>query len=471
MSKAVIGSSIAIALLAHSAFAQPPQDSLLPPDAEIRKILVDRVDTYRLSVGMVVGIIEPRGRRIVAYGGLDQGDQRLLNGDTIFEIGSITKVFTSLLLADMVQRGEVALADPAAKFLPPEVKVPERGGRQITLQDLSTHTSGLPPFPSNLNPRGPANPFADYSVQQLYEFLSTYQLPRDIGSRFEYSNVGVALLGHALARRAGKDYEALVHERITGPLAMASTRISLTSEMKLRLAAGHEYYRMTPVAPWDMGTFASVGGLRSTANDMLVFLGANLGYTETPLAQAMSAMLKVSFRIPRSPVEMHLGCGTVTLKGVDVINHNGGTYGYTSFIGYDPKARVGIVILSNGHGGVGVDDIGFHLLNPKLQLLGRNALKPPKDRNQIDVDPKLFDGYIGRYGFSPEDTLTVTREGSQLFVQRNGDLRIAVYPESNLDYFAKTFDEQVTFKTDAQGRATELIFHENGAIQRAKRIE
>src|SRR5260370_31986177 len=106
MSKAVIGSSIAIALLAHSAFAQPPQDSLLPPDAEIRKILVDRVDTYRLSVGMVVGIIEPRGRRI-AYGGLDQGDQRLLNGDTIFEIGSITKVFTSLLLADMVQRGAV----------------------------------------------------------------------------------------------------------------------------------------------------------------------------------------------------------------------------------------------------------------------------------------------------------------------------------------------------------------------------
>jgi CubicO group peptidase (beta-lactamase class C family) len=105
---------------------------------------------------MVVGIVDPQGRRIVAYGGLDQGDQRSLNGDTIFEIGSITKVFTSLLLADLVQRGEVALADPVAKFLPSEVKVPARGGRQITLRDLSTHSSGLPPFPSNLNPRDPA---------------------------------------------------------------------------------------------------------------------------------------------------------------------------------------------------------------------------------------------------------------------------------------------------------------------------
>src|SRR5260370_12022708 len=100
---------------------------------------------------------------------------------------------------------------------------------------------------------------------------------------------------------------------------MASTRISLTSEMKLRLAAGHEYYRMTPVAPWDMGTFASVGGLRSTANDLLVFLGANLGYTETPLAQAMSAMLNVSFPIPRSPPQIHLSWPTFTLQGVTVI--------------------------------------------------------------------------------------------------------------------------------------------------------
>ena len=164
----------------------------------------------------MVGVIEPQGRRVVAYGSLNQGDPRPLNGDTIFEIGSVTKVFTSLLLADMVQRGEVALADPVAKYLPADVKVPERGGRVITLVDLSTHTSGLPRMPSNFHPKDPANPYADYTVEQLYQFLSSYQLTRDIGSQFEYSNLGGGLLGQALARRAGMDYEALVRSRIAG---------------------------------------------------------------------------------------------------------------------------------------------------------------------------------------------------------------------------------------------------------------
>src|SRR5205085_8424519 len=109
---------------------------------------------------------------------------------TIFEIGSATKVFTSLLLADMVQRGQVALDDPVAKYLPPTVKMPERHGRSITLVDLATHTSGLPRLPTNMTPKNQANPYADYSVEQLYQFLSNYQLTRDVGSQYEYSNLG-----------------------------------------------------------------------------------------------------------------------------------------------------------------------------------------------------------------------------------------------------------------------------------------
>ena len=187
MKKIVLISLLGIILSIHCAVAQSSTNSPIPPDSEIRQILVDRIDKDRQSVGVVIGVIEPAGRRVVAYGSLDKGDKRLLDGDTIFEIGSVTKVFTSLLLADMVQRGEVALTDPVAKYLPPGVKVPERGGRQITLQDLATHTSGLPRLPSNLNPKDPANPYADYSVDQLYQFLSGYQLTRDIGTQYEYS--------------------------------------------------------------------------------------------------------------------------------------------------------------------------------------------------------------------------------------------------------------------------------------------
>jgi Beta-lactamase class C and other penicillin binding proteins len=166
-------------------------------------------------------------------------DKRPVDGDTIFEIGSATKVFTSLLLADAVKRGEVALTDPVAKYLPAEVKVPERAGRKITLVDLATHTSGLPSVPSNLAPKNPANPYAGYTVQQLYDFLSTYQLSRDIGAQYDYSNLGVGLLDNALSRRAGVDYETLVQTRITRPLGMKSTSIALSEEQKRRLASGH----------------------------------------------------------------------------------------------------------------------------------------------------------------------------------------------------------------------------------------
>src|SRR3974390_2838867 len=187
---------------------------------EIREILVRRIDHQKQAAGIVVGIIEPNGRRVVAYGNPAKGDPRTVDGDTIFEIGSISKVFTSLLLADMVNRKQVALDDPAAKYLPETVKMPERSGKSITLLDLSTHSSGLPPLPSNLKLKDPRNPYADYSVDDLYQFLSGYTLPRDPGSEFEYSNLGGGLLGHVLACRAGTDYESLIRIRITQPLSM-----------------------------------------------------------------------------------------------------------------------------------------------------------------------------------------------------------------------------------------------------------
>jgi CubicO group peptidase (beta-lactamase class C family) len=157
-------------------------------------------------------VIDAKGRRLVAYGSLAKDDQRPLNGDTIFEIGSITKVFTSLVLMNMVQKGEVAVTDPVSKYLPVSIKVPERNGRKITLQDLSTQSSGLPRMPANFQPKDPLNPFANYSVEQLYQFISGYHLTRDIGSQYEYSNLGVGLLGHVLALRAGTDYAAMAEE-------------------------------------------------------------------------------------------------------------------------------------------------------------------------------------------------------------------------------------------------------------------
>jgi D-alanyl-D-alanine-carboxypeptidase/D-alanyl-D-alanine-endopeptidase len=448
------------------ALAQTPA---VPSDAEIRKILVDRIDVQKQSVGIVVGVIEPAGRRVIAYGKLAKDDPRPLNGDTLYEIGSITKVFTSLLLADAVGRAEVALTDPVAQFLPEKVKVPERGGRAITLQDLATHSSGLPRMPANFAPKDPANPYADYSVENMYTFLGGYQLTRDIGSEYEYSNFGAGLLGHALVLRTrSTDYEALVHARVLAPLGMTSTAITLSPEMKARLAAGHGA-TLQPVANWDLSALAGAGALRSTTNDMLTFLAANLGYNNTPLAPALAEMLKT--RRPTTIPNMTIGLAwhVVKVHGKEIVWHNGGTAGYRTFIGFDPAARVGVVVLSNAGTAAGPDDIGRHLLDTEVPLLGAQA--PAKTRAEVAVDPQVLEKYVGRYQLAPSAIITMTREGSRLFTQLTGQPRFETFPESEKDFFLKVVDAQITFETDTSGKAVALVLHQNGIDQRAKRIE
>jgi len=453
------------AVLALLTFVAPIRaQSNMPSDAEIRQILVDRIDAQHQSVGIVVGIIGPEGRRVVAYGHLEKGDTRPLNGDTVFEIGSITKVFTSLLLADMVQRGEVSLDDPVAKYLPPGVKMPERNGRSITLVDLATHTSGLPPMPTNFYPQDPNNPYADYSVDQLYQFVSGYQLTRDIGSQYEYSNLGGGLLGHVLARRAGIDYEMLLRSRICDPLGMSDTRITLTPEMRARLAVGHNQ-ALDSVANWDTGTLAGAGALRSTANDMLKFLAANLGYTKTPLAPAMAAMLQVRRPTGQPDVEVALGWHVYTMHGKEIVWHNGGTGGYRGFMGFDPKALIGVVALSNASTPVGVDDVAHHLLDASFPLA-----QPSKTHTEVAVDPKVFDGYVGRYQLTPNFVIAITRNGAHMFLRATAQPQFEIFTESERDFFLKAVDAQVTFVTDGQGKATELILHQNGRDQHAKRV-
>jgi D-alanyl-D-alanine-carboxypeptidase/D-alanyl-D-alanine-endopeptidase len=442
----------------------------VPSDDEIREILVKRIDQQKQAVGIVVGVIDPNGRRVVAYGNLAKGDARTLDGDTIFEIGSVTKVFTSLLLADMVNRKEVALDDPAAKYLPENVKMPERIGKSITLRDLSTHTSGLPRVPGNMKPKDPRNPYADYSVDDLYQFLSGYTLARDPGSEVEYSNLGAGLLGHLLAYRAGTNYESLIGTRITDPLSMPDTGITLSSSMQQRMAAGHNL-TLAPVANWDFPTLAGAGGLRSSANDMLTFLEAFLlaslskGYKESPLAPAMKAMFEVRRTLGKANIG--LGWFIFPMDGQEIAMHDGGTGGFSSFVGYDPKKRIGVVVLSNTFTPSGVVDIGLHVLNPKVPLANP---EPPKQRTEIPIDPKLLENCTGRYQLAPDRVLEITREGDHLFaqatIQVNGQPmagpKFEIVAESEKNFFVKVTGSQITFETGPDGRATSLIMQRTG---------
>jgi len=278
---------------------------LSPLQSQIRDLATAGLGKH---AGMVVGVVRGGDQWVAGYGSFDAAQQPP-DKDPIFEIGSITKVFTTLLLAEMVQRGEVTLDDPAQKYLPSNVLMPKWRGQEITLFHLATHTSSLPRLPGNLlidalldkiSPthtsslppgnlwktiKDQTNPYANYQVSDLYAFLSGYKLKRPIGSRVEYSNLGMGLLGHILGLVAGKSYEELLTERILQPLGMNDTSITLRPEQQERLAPGHTLMGQV-TANWDMPNLAGAGALRSTAGDVLRFMAVNMNGAASPFAEA-----------------------------------------------------------------------------------------------------------------------------------------------------------------------------------------
>src|SRR5687767_13437376 len=231
----------------------------------------------------------------------------------------------------MSRRGEVHLEDPAANYLPIQVSLPERNGHKIRLVDLSTHSSSLPNSRGRHRPADPTNPYADYTLQDMYDFLGTIQLQSDIGSTYEYSNLGPALLGHLLENRADVRYEDLLRERILGPLEMNDTGIALTPVMAQRLVPGHDA-SLNPTRNWDFDAFAPAGALRSTVNDMLKFLAANLRPPASLLGTSISDSHVSRFTINQY-ASVALGWHYLNLGGDTVIWHPGETGGYHSFIG------------------------------------------------------------------------------------------------------------------------------------------
>lgn len=453
---AALALAISLATVAGAQAAPSPGAMALPTDAEIRALLADRVGAEDGGAGIVVGLIGPQGRRVVSYGRRGQGDPRLLDRDTVFEIGSVTKVFTALLLADMVQRGEVALADPVAKHLPAGVELPERNGRSIALLDLATHTSSLPFMPEGVtdDPAG-----ATDTAAQLYRFLASYELPHDIGSQWDYSNVGYWLLAEALANRGGMGYEALLRARVLGPLGMSSTAITVPPELEARLAAGHDASLQPAPTFAELPIYSAMpaaGGLASTAGDLLTFLGVAMGYEPSPLAPAMAALLDTSRPGSRPGVSQALGWVVMGEGDDEWVVHDGGTFGYASSVVWDPKRRLGVVVLSNQVASVG--DLARHLLRPEIPLEKPAITR----RTEIALEPAVLAAYAGRYEAEGEGTFVIAREGDFLTFEAPAEWglpKLRIRPESRREFFASELPLRVTFESDADGRVTGMLIH------------
>jgi len=296
--------------------------------------------------GLVVGMVDSSDVRLHLYGVAALDDSTRLDTHTHFEIGSVTKMFTGLLLATMAEQGAVGLDDPIGSYLPDSVAAPTANEQSIRLRHLTTHTSGLPRLPSNFSPADPTDPYADYTPAQLYAFLEDVQLSSPPGATYAYSNAGGGLLGHLLARHAGTTYAALLEDQVLQPLGLNDTGIFAPSDTA-QSSPATGYTDAGPASYWQWDVLASAGALYSTPADLLRFLQVALHPGDHPLASALHATSHVRHRAS-GQLALTLGWHVSPAPdGTDVYWHNGGTGGFRSFIGMSRAHGTGVIVLAN----------------------------------------------------------------------------------------------------------------------------
>ncbi|SCL14384.1 CubicO group peptidase, beta-lactamase class C family [Micromonospora nigra] len=313
-------------------------------------------------VGVVVGAVRGDESAVGAAGRTGVDHEGRPDAHTLFEIGSVTKVFTGLALARLALAGTVDLDEPVRALLPAGTAVPSRGGREITLRHLATHTSGLPRLPAGVRwwaaPwRTPPDPYAGYTADVVLAGLAHTGLRATPGDRCRYSNLGAGLLGLALATRTGTDYETLVAADVCQPLGLTDTAITLDAARQARLAQGHTG-RRRPVPPWHLAALAGAGGLRSTAADLVTFLHAQLDATTEGTRQTAAGPTADAIRLSRE-ITHPINRWTWTTLGWMGLRlhprfgsahqfwHNGGTGGFRSWIGLIPDRRAAVAVLTN----------------------------------------------------------------------------------------------------------------------------
>jgi CubicO group peptidase (beta-lactamase class C family) len=416
-------------------------------------------------VGMSIGVIKAGETFVRGYGRLSADDSRVPDGRTIYEIGSVSKVFTGLLLADAVVSGRVSLVTPAEDLLPESVEMRRRDeALPIRLWHLSTHTSGLPRLPDNLQPSDPNNPYADYNGNRLAAFLRTYQPRKKPGETLAYSNVGAGLLGLLLAFDRRTNYESLVKERIAEPLGLGDTRITLDAERRARLAPPH-LDGGAPGHAWDFDTLAGAGAIRSSVDDLLQLTRACLDPPKGNLGYA----IEFAWQIHQKPIEKDdfaMGLGWHVARDGSTRWHNGETGGYHASVFVSRQIDVAVVVLANTAAGE-VDALAEQL----MRMLAGADEKPREFQELVEVSPETMQRYVGKYQLAPGAVFTVSLNGNQLLVGLTGQQTFRVYPRGETEWFYKVVDATLTFQVDQSGRCNSLELFQNGIRQKAKRID
>lgn len=403
---------------------------------------------------VAIAIVDASGARFVSLGEAQPGVAA--GPDTPFEIGSVSKTFTALALASMVQDHTLTLDTEVSALLPKAVKMPAKG-RAITLADLATHTSGLPRLPDNFAPANPRDPYVDYDAAKLYAFLSGYEPKRAPGETYEYSNVGFGLLGHALARKNGGTYQDLLHTRVFAPLGMTAS--SADGHPDPNLAIGHDADG-NEASAWKMDALAGAGQVRSTARDMAKYLGAQLA-SSGPLSAAIALSHEKRHALdPAASGDIALGWHVSPLG---VVWHNGETAGAHSFVACDLQKHVAIAVLASGASSM-IDRIGKDVL-----AIARGETPGPSPLPAtIAVSAADLEHFVGTYRASPTFAFAVTHEGPRLFVQATAQPRFGLYPEETDLFYLRAVEAKVRFEREGS-KVTGLVLLQGGHTVKAPR--
>ena len=446
-----------LTLLLFSSFCTSAAAHPSPPDVQA---LIDSQIQSRTTPGMAVGIVDRSGVVEMYFGGVrHSGATDPIDADTVFEIGSISKVFTTYLLAQAVAEGRVELSDPVQKYLPDHVQLMLRDEVPITLEHLATHTSGLARMPSNFSPANPANPYADYEIDAMYEHLSTVPPARAPGGPPEYSNLGMGLLGHVIERHEGVEYEQLVIDRICRPLQMENTCCTPRGPLLTQLAGAHNGLR--PTSAWDIPSLEGAGDINSTLSDMLRFAAANLDEGASLRTRLLQQCHEPRVDAAKGKVRIGLGWHLLGETDRPVIWHSGGTGGFTSFLGFSPALGRAVVVLSNSNVGISTP-LGLHLLGEVDEL----------PAPYIPEDDLFLPDYAGIYQMEGQDMrFTITVDHGQLVAQLTGQPAQSVFPSAENEFSYRSVPARIVFEPGPEGGFDRMVLHQNAVTLRFNRVE
>jgi serine-type D-Ala-D-Ala carboxypeptidase/endopeptidase len=406
-----------------------------------------------LVSGLVVGLYNA-GRTEVYGFGRGPGSAAP-DGNTLFELGPVTQVYTNLLLADAVQRREVELDTPVSELLPAGVTVPVRDKVAITLKHLSLHASGLPRVPPGVVAAGNAqDPYGKYGEDVLYNDLIGTELETTPGTQIAYSTFGAGLLGFALGRKLGGGYSKALADRVLRPLELKDTFIAVPAAARARRAAGTTD-DLAPAPAWTFDALAGAGAVVSTVNDQLRLLDAELDAAEGS-TQALRRAMKLTQEGQLDGVGENQGLGWM-IDSAGRYWHNGSTGGFRAYIGFDPKNKRGIVVLAATATSV-VDrlvDALYKILEgappPPLQLAGAAELPP----------------FAGTYALG-NVKLKVVVAGKRMYLEGPGEPRHRMAPLSDHQFWIEGLQSLASFEKSGD-KVARVVFAVAGRTMTAAR--